>query len=66
MNAILKSTTGMCPKCRGIKNFAVKTEREQTRTQEGVFKTLEIVATHCETCGSFISRESRDVVDQAS
>jgi len=64
MNAILKSTTDMCPKCRVIRNFVVNTERQQTRTEDGMVKPMEIVVTLCESCGSFISRESHEVVDQ--
>jgi hypothetical protein len=63
MNAILESTTGMCPKCRCIRNFAVNTERQQTRTDNGTVKEIEIVGAHCESCGSFISRESREAAD---
>ena len=63
MNAVLKSTTGMCPKCRSIRNFVANIERQQTRTPDGTVKAVEIVATHCETCGSFVSRESREVAE---
>lgn len=66
MNAILESTTGMYPQCRAIRNFAVNIERQQTRTQDGTVKAMEIAATHCETCGSFISRESREIGRRAA
>jgi RNase P subunit RPR2 len=64
MNAILKSTTGLCPKCRDIRNFVVNTERQEARTADGGIKAIEIVVTSCESCGSFISRESREVADR--
>ena len=66
MNTVRKSATGMCPKCRSICNFVVSIERQQTGTQDGTVKAVEIVATHCETCGSFISRESREVAEHES
>jgi RNase P subunit RPR2 len=64
MNAILTSTTGMCPKCRSIRNFVVPTERQQTRTKDDDVKTTQVMVTSCESCGGFISRESVEVADQ--
>lgn len=66
MNAILNSVTGMCPKCRLVGNFLVTLERQQIYDQDGTDKAIEISTTHCESCGTFISRESREVAEKES
>jgi hypothetical protein len=65
MSTIFTSKTGMCPKCHVIRNFRVNIERQETRSQDDAIKTMEISTTHCESCGSFILRESREVSEQS-
>jgi hypothetical protein len=55
------SATGLCPKCRVVRNMSVTVERQQATAEDGTVTTTEITTTHCESCGSFVSRSSREV-----
>jgi hypothetical protein len=66
MSAILKSMTGICPKCGVIRNFSVNVEHQQHRQPDGTEQEIETLTTHCETCSSFVSRESREITGKKS
>ena len=54
-NAVSTSKTGICPNCHAVRNLRVHIEYEQGI--DGT-TTREVRAAHCESCGSFVSRES--------
>ena len=61
MSAVFTSKTGMCPKCHVVRNLRVNIKRQRIQGQDGTITTMEIFTTDCESCGSFVSRESREI-----
>jgi hypothetical protein len=39
----------------------VNVEHQERRDQEGADRAIEVSTSHCESCGSFILRESREI-----
>lgn len=66
MSAVFTSKTGMCPKCHVVRNLRVNIERQEIQDQDGTITKMEISMTHCESCGSFVSRESREINEENS
>jgi hypothetical protein len=60
------SKTGICANCHVVRSLRVNIERQQIQGIDGTITSMEISTAHCETCGSFVSRESREVTREDS
>lgn len=61
MEPILETATGLCPKCSVVRTLSVSIERLPSEAEDGSVRQVEITTRHCATCGTFISRDTRDV-----
>jgi len=60
-SAISTSKIGLCPNCHVVRNLRVNVEK-QIQGEGGA--AMELRTIHCETCGSFVSREIREVGEE--
>jgi hypothetical protein len=47
----------LCPRCRGLRNMRVTTDRRKVVDAKGKTKVILTRIFHCETCNSFVRSE---------
>jgi transcription elongation factor Elf1 len=62
----VETATGFCPNCQLVRNIVINIERQRNQERNGATMQVEIATANCDSCGSFISRQRRELADEKS